>query len=177
MNYFSTFCIILTLIGCVKNNEIKNNEYNKIIVHKINNDCWGICNEYSVELTNENTFKLKIDNFYKTDSISVQNFIEGNPKTIDSTKIGSFSGKLNQIDFERISEKINTISFPTIKYESNDCCDGITKRIIYYYDSDNKSRTLESMIFPENIENLIAEIDKIVYQNKFKRESTFYIEK
>ena len=177
MKYFLSFCLIHILICCVKNNEIKNTDYNKIIIHKINNDCWGICNEYSVELTNKNTFKLKIDNFYKTDSISVESFIEGTPKIIDSAKIGSFSGKLNQIDFESISKKINDINFPTLKYDSNDCCDGITTRIIYYYDSDNKSRTLESIIFPENIENLITDIDKIVYQNKFKREATFYIEK
>jgi len=103
MKYLYLLIIAFLICGCAKENLM----FDKITYKTTS--CFGTYPTYYLEINSDKTFKLFAEQIYK-DDFSIYGY------ELDSSKIGYFKGKLDDVTFKNLNQKIQKISNPKYKY-------------------------------------------------------------
>jgi hypothetical protein len=150
-------CLILLLTGCKSAIQI-----DQLIFHT--SICFGTCPVYHLQINGDRNVKLYAENVY--------NAKKGFHYEQDSNKIGYFTGKLSEADFNSITIELNRINFDTLQSDSSLCCDGSIKTIILYHKGERKA--IKTMFEPALLEPLIGKLYQICSGKDFKRTTTAF---
>jgi len=142
MKFTSYFTIVTTLL--ISACQPKNVKLEKLVFHS--SICMGTCPEYHLEIMGDKTMRLHIETIYK------------NPENFDYQedvdKQGYYRGKINESDFKKLDNMIQTFELDTMDFGNDICCDMPLYTIIIYY--DGKQRIFKSMTTSKKGEMLVT---------------------
>jgi hypothetical protein len=158
--------LILLLLPLLVSAQQKTEAFKKIIFHT--SMCFGRCPVYHLQVENNKKIKLYAEHVYKTDE---------NMKAVeDSSKIGYFTGTVDNQLFNSLIKELKKIKLDSVQLNGPTCCDGSVVSMIIYYRCKRKAG--QSMFPPEEMRPVIAILSQICQSPDLKRTTEkFVIEK
>jgi hypothetical protein len=137
--------------------------FEKIIFHTTS--CFGSCSTYHLQVDNQKKIKLYAERVHR----------EGSSFFLDSTKMGRYTGDLNDADYSKLIKELRTCNLRTLGFNDIECCDGSVITIIVYFNGQRKY--LKSMVPPIIANDLISWLYHICsYETLKKTDSYFTVE-
>ena len=118
--------------------------FQKVIFHT--SECFGSCPIYHLEVDKDKNVKLHAEEVFKVS--------DGQPFEVDSSKIGYFTGKLDDSTFSRLAYLLTSKGLDTLTYAGGNCCDGSVKTIVIY--KDNERKQLEAMDPVDQVQPIVS---------------------
>lgn len=143
--------LIALLVSCksAQNNGFK---FEKIAFHS--SMCFGFCPSYHMEVRSDKTVLLQ------GDSIRMKRMAN-----VDNSKVGYFTGKVDDALYEKMIRELQTIGLDTVKFNGPMCCDGSVKTLIVYY--NGKRKYLRAMFPPDYAHDLMSTMSDIYSKSQF----------
>lgn len=158
--------LILLLFPLLVSAQQKTEAFKKIIFHT--SMCFGRCPVYHLQIESNKQVKLYAEHVYKLDA---------NMKSVeDSSKIGYFTGTVDNQLFNSLIRELKKINLDSVKLNGPTCCDGSVTSMIIYYRA--KRRSGQSMVPIEEMRPVIGILSQICQSQDLKRtKERFVIEK
>lgn len=120
----------------------------KVVFHT--GACFGSCPVLDAEVSCNRNVKFVAQTVFKAGSRSER----------DSSKMGSFTGKLSKAEFKMLERIVQDLNPDTLNVKEVTCCDAPVRTLIIYYNK-GKRKYIHSMILPEELTPLIAYMEKL----------------
>lgn len=131
----------------------------KVVFHT--GACFGSCPVLDAEVSCSRKVKFVAQTVFKAGSRTER----------DSTKMGSFTGKLSKAEFRMLEKIVQDLNPENLDVKEVTCCDAPVRTIIIYYNK-GKRKYIHSMILPEELTPLIAYMEKLPEHAKLTKTKT-----
>jgi hypothetical protein len=159
MNKFLLLLIFPLLVSAQQKTEA----FKKIIFHT--SMCFGKCPVYHLQVESNKKVKLYAEHVYKQDA---------NMKVVeDSSKIGYFTGTVDNQLFNSLVKELKKIKLDSVKLDGPTCCDGSVTSLIIYYRA--KRRSGRSMVPAEEMRPVISILSQICRSEDLKRTTEHFV--
>lgn len=136
--------VFASILGCSSPEKIT---LEKIVFHS--SRCFGSCPAYHAQIDHDKTILLYSEYVSSKSGSAIK---LNDP---DTTKVGYFTGKVNEADYSDLERELQNIGINDLQFDENlTCCDASLITIIVYY-NNGKRKVLKSMFPPQEANRLI----------------------